>query len=743
MPGTFSNDMTVVNAAELTTNYLVVGSLKTSMAANDDYKIEGTYGITFGVSSGTGTGTSSVLAATPSANLNLTGSGYHFFQWIKGFAWPSMAAHAAGGIGIAISSDATPTAIRCNLSATIAAGGSSYAVNDELTVSGGTQTQQAIFIVTAVSGGAVTAVTPKATQRGAYTVLPANPASTTTGGSGSGCTLTVTWIYSTTNTKEWWVGGADTVVTDGWVNYVMDIDGTPDLQATSPSMSSVDRMGPRVTAIAVSKIATHVIDVSRYGTGITINDGTSGSPVTFADILSYDNNNTRALGVIVSSNGIYFLGGKFYFGTTSQTAVTYFKDTGKTLVYQGFPVNVGFYEIKLAGVVSYTTTFQLGNYSGGVASGGCTFKGADRYSHYGGASTGLVPAVWKLTGDSSNTVCKLYGSTFTEMSSANLRSDSEVRFCTFQNFGTITPNGATLDSNTFLDLRTTSPISASYAVMVITATPIITNCTYINCATALKWEINANTNGKLDGSSFISGGTGHAIELGTNIPTDITINAVTFTGYGADETTDAAIYNNSGKSITINITGGGTSPTVRNGTGASTTVVAGAVTVTVTVKDIDGNNIQDARVLVTATSGGSMPYNVTVTISRSGSTATVSHTAHGMATNDKVQIKGANEIEYNGVYVITKINNDSYSYTVGGAPSTPATGTIKATYAALFGLTSASGVITMSRVFTSSQPITGKSRKSTGSSLYKTANIIGTISSSAGFDTTIQMIPDE
>lgn len=76
--------------------------------------------------------------------------------------------------------------------------------------------------------------------------------------------------------------------------------------------------------------------------------------------------------------------------------------------------------------------------------------------------------------------------------------------------------------------------------------------------------------GDVSNCSFISGGSGHAIEI--TAPGTYTFAGNTFTGYGANGTTDAAIYNNSGGAVTLNVTGGGDTPTVRNGTSASTTI---------------------------------------------------------------------------------------------------------------------------------------------------------------------------
>lgn len=77
------------------------------------------------------------------------------------------------------------------ISAAVAAGGVNYVVGDVLIVSGGTQTGTAKFQVATLAGSAVATVT--LLSAGTYTVLPANPAATTSTGVGTGATLTVSW----------------------------------------------------------------------------------------------------------------------------------------------------------------------------------------------------------------------------------------------------------------------------------------------------------------------------------------------------------------------------------------------------------------------------------------------------------------------------------------------------------------------------------------------------------------------
>jgi hypothetical protein len=71
--------------------------------------------------------------------------------------------------------------------------------------------------------------------------------------------------------------------------------------------------------------------------------------------------------------------------------------------------------------------------------------------------------------------------------------------------------------------------------------------------------------------------------------------------------------------------------------------------------------------------------DVSVTsITRASTTATVTATAHGFTTGDQVNIRGAAETDYNGDFIVTVTDANTFTYTVSGSPATPATGTIVA-----------------------------------------------------------------
>jgi hypothetical protein len=82
----------------------------------------------------------------------------------------------------------------------------------------------------------------------------------------------------------------------------------------------------------------------------------------------------------------------------------------------------------------------------------------------------------------------------------------------------------------------------------------------------------------------------------------------------------------------------------------------------------------------------------TATITRSGSTATVSLPGHGRTTGDSVVITGAAQSEYNGLKTITVVNGNEFTFTVSGTPTTPATGTISVSLAKITDLVALAGV---------------------------------------------------
>jgi hypothetical protein len=287
-------------------------------------------------------------------------------------------------------------------------------------------------------------------------------------------------------------------------------------------------------------------------------------------------------------------------------------------------------------------------------------------------------------------------------------------------------------------LRATSDLDGVRFVLCPTFTQ--NGAALINCIfTNTKVDSSSPANAALISDSLFvkSTGTRHGLEI-TGTAADFTLDGVTFTGFAGTNgsTGNEAIYVNiASGTMTISITGGGSIPSIRTA-GAVVTVI-NAVTVKVTAKDADsGANIQGARVLLYATTGA------TVTISRSGSTATVSHTTHGYLNGQKVQISGANEGQYNGVFTISNVSANAYDYTVSGTPGTPATGTITSRRVVLDADTDAGGIVqTTTFSYVSDLAVSGRVRKGSASTYYKTSPLSGTILST-GLDVSAFMVKD-
>lgn len=242
----------------------------------------------------------------------------------------------------------------------------------------------------------------------------------------------------------------------------------------------------------------------------------------------------------------------------------------------------------------------------------------------------------------------------------------------------------------------------------------------------------------LNNTAFIQAGAGHAIEIDT--AGVYTLTNITFSGYGANASDSAALdITETTGTVTINWSGG-TEPTYK--TAGADVIIQNTVNVSVTALDA-GTGVEGARVHLFADSGGDLPAGKSTTITRSGSTATATATAHGLTAGQLVRIKDADQVEYNGIKTIVDVPTaNTFTFTVSGTPTTPATGTITCTGFIINDLTNASGLVENAGwPFSSDQPVIGFIRKGTSEPVYKTADIVGTITS-AGLAITTPMISD-
>lgn len=323
----------------------------------------------------------------------------------------------------------------------------------------------------------------------------------------------------------------------------------------------------------------------------------------------------------------------------------------------------------------------------------CTFKGSQ-------------PFRWEFNSSHSASATIDFTGVTVQGATVTLRATSDLTGVKFSTCPTFTQNGAALTNCEFINTKVSSATPADVALIA-------------------------------DSSFTKTTGTQHGIEI-SGTAADMTLDGVTFTGYAGTNgsTGNEAIYVNiASGTMVISIVGGGSTPSIR--TAGATVTVQNAVTVKVTAKDADtATAIQSARVLLQASSG------TTVTITRSGSTATVTHTAHGKLNGDKVVISGANESQYNILATIGNVTTNTYDYTVSGTPATPATGTITSFRVILDGATDASGIVqTTAFNYVSDLAVTGRVRKGSAATFYKTSPLSGTIGST-GLDITAFLVKD-
>jgi len=502
-----------------------------------------------------------------------------------------------------------------------------------------------------------------------------------------------------TNTSYWNVAGSNTY-SGGLVKWAANTTiSESENSGTAADLGDIIEIGFVCdVGTTTARFNNMVVDAFDIGDGLDI-EGTTTSDTLFLEAQALDA--TTAIGVLSESNGIIFSQGSLEFGGTAQTSIA------ETLVFTDTLGGAYTYQLDITGTIVFTNTIVNNS---GVVDFNFDSSGATAFTMTGGSLGGFN----NLDTGSGQTMSGIVFQSGGISNIANTISNSSFNQC-----GLITLTGS---------LDTCTIDSASGTIAVSTAISNIAN---------------------ISDTSFISDGTGNGLEI-TGTATNITLDNLSFSGYSTSVDADKAIYVNIATgSVELNISGGSgisVASDVRTA-GATITVVAGAVNVQALAALKDGTPVENARVYLKASNGtGPFPFEETVTsITRSGTTATVSHTAHGMGTNDKAIFEGiTDKTEDNySVKQITVSDANTYTYTTTDSGSTNYTGTIKTTFVALKGLTNASGIITLSRVYTSNQPVVGWSRKSTSSPFLQEGVLVGEVDSTTGFSGVAVMLTDE
>ena len=348
---------------------------------------------------------------------------------------------------------------------------------------------------------------------------------------------------STTNFMQFHVEGSNTFGAQGRVGKCYTVDYVTTSNTGSIPYRTVNGspgatptyFGFGIKTLATVKGSNMGCDAIRYGTGayltagelLSAGDG-NDDPCTFSGFQGQNDSINNRWGILTGLGGTnYELQGRFAIGQNNAGTATLarFRDSDKN--------------IAIVDTVHSTSTFT--QFIIDHASTRCEWTNIN-ITALGTNNPGSVIV------NSANPTFIVVNGTWTDIDLTTMRSNTDITGLTWRGCGLITMNGGTIDQ-CLIDQH-----AGTHAILTTSPSGI------------------SNTN-------FISSGTGHAVRCDTTG----TFNWVgnTDSGYtgtrGSNPTSssgsaNAMFYNNSGGLITLNVSGGGQSPSVRNGAGATTVV---------------------------------------------------------------------------------------------------------------------------------------------------------------------------
>lgn len=333
--------------------------------------------------------------------------------------------------------------------------------------------------------------------------------------------------------NAWYLDGSDTYTFGGWKCVPIDPTVTPSTTIGNPT-TTTSFFGVRwnIPATGPSKGDPFKIDAIRIGRSFTITAGDSTNGyATFAGASAISGSVANQYGQIQFTNGTYVIQGLLRLGTS--TDLVDFRDSNRVInIANTEYVSSGFngFEISNSNSIIDWTNISI--------------------SALGTVSRGYIDIL-------DNAVVNFTDCTFTDLDNFVFKSNSTITGTTFRRCNEIISDQAVLDGC------------------------IITRSTAAIAFIELSSSLNNLTN-----TTFISSGTGHAIEISSG--TTHTLNNLTFTGYASTNGTtgNEAIYVNIATgTVTLNVSGG-TVPSIRTA-GAVVDVVASAL---VTLTGLQANS---------------------------------------------------------------------------------------------------------------------------------------------------------
>ena len=529
-----------------------------------------------------------------------------------------------------------------------------------------------------------------------------------------------------TNRVAYHVGGSDgtgfrhEIGPVTWACFVLDLANKPaNFTAIAGSEASLNEAAITQVGVYFETIAKSVggadncfWDIIRFadnGVGIEVYGGTSGVPETWEQVTVEDRNEgtLRAHGIIRKvGTGAYSIQGNINMGDTVGTTATYINSVGETFLWEDRRQSTNnYYRFNAAGNGTGVTDL---NFDGCVWT--CPTSGSVDVSDVNVDAFDVRDS--KITG---------FDQGINTGGVNNVWSGNSFSFC-----GQLITTGSTLIENTYDDFTGSADTAQLY------------------------WNTTTDPDGSIDGSEFNMPATlTHAIQFPAGMTNQsITITNCVFNGYDATNNTSGSTFNvlATTGTLTINVIGSDGNFSYRTA-GATVNVVVAPVTTTITAVDVDTTTaIPNARVfLISSTNVNYFNETPVTSITRSGTTATVTHTGStvSITTGDLIFIEGADQVEYNGTFSADTGGATTYTYTVTGTPTTPATGTILHTHVYFNDASDISGQVTDTRSLTNNEPVTGRVRRATSGTRYKSSPITATINKDTGLDLTVNMINDE